>query len=213
MVIQLGFAFTIFFITLGPIKTIPAFAMITRDLDAAARRSLAIRATVIASVIVAVTALIFLWMMRKWRVSAEAMEIAGGILLFLSASQVISTALAAAPVAGGPPPTQQPLDAEAKARALLPIAVPTIVTPIGMVAILVFTDAAQSDFASLGAVYLLLALIMVLNLLGMLFARSIMRLIGVPLFRVAGWLLAVLQAGLAVQTVLTALRVLRIVPA
>jgi hypothetical protein len=53
----------------------------------------------------------------------------------------------------------------------------------------------------------------VLNLLGMLFARWIVKLIIIPNFLLLGWIFSILQAGLAVEFVLTALRTLKIVPA
>jgi multiple antibiotic resistance protein len=212
MAAELSFAFTIFFLTLGPIKTVPAFAMITGDLDGAARRWLAIRGALLATLIVFATAVIFQGTMTAWQVSRPAMQIAGGVLLFLSASRTVLGGLeqsAASPA----PAVPKPLDAEAKARALSPLAVPIIVTPIGLVAILVFGDFAAGNPTLLYEIYGMLAVIMGLNLLGMLVARLIVTLIGLSTFRMLGWIMSVLQAGLAVQFVLSALRSLKIVPA
>jgi len=43
--VPLSYIFTIFFVTLGPLKTIPAFAGLTRDLPAHACQVLAARST------------------------------------------------------------------------------------------------------------------------------------------------------------------------
>jgi len=47
---------------------------------------------------------------------------------------------------------------------------------------------------------------MILNLAGMLLARQIVGLVGLVSFQVAGWVFSVLQAGLAVDFVVKALR-------
>lgn len=212
--LELAYAFTIFFLTLGPVKTIPGFAVIAADLDAPASRRLALRGFLIASAIVFATALVFRGTMDSWRVSLPAMQIAGGILLFLSASKSISAGLgggaaraesAAVPVA--------PTSAQLQARALAPLAVPTIVTPIGIVAILLFTGGEGQDPSVRNGVYGLLALMLVLNLVGMMIAKAVVRTLTIVPFQVVGWIFSVLQAGLAVQAVLSALRVLRIVAA
>jgi multiple antibiotic resistance protein len=52
----------------------------------------------------------------------------------------------------------------------------------------------------------ILLLIMLLNLAGMLLAKQIIARVGVITFQVMGWILAVLQAGLAVDAIVTSLR-------
>jgi multiple antibiotic resistance protein len=47
---------------------------------------------------------------------------------------------------------------------------------------------------------------MALNLVGMLLARQIIACIGKVSFQVLGWIFAVLQAGLAVDAIVTSLR-------
>ena len=51
-----------------------------------------------------------------------------------------------------------------------------------------------------------LLLVMLLNLTGMLLARPLIACVGMISFRVVGWIFAVLQAGLAVDAVVTSLR-------
>jgi multiple antibiotic resistance protein len=52
----------------------------------------------------------------------------------------------------------------------------------------------------------ILLVVMLLNLLGMLLARYIIAHVGMASFQVLGWIFAVLQAGLAVNAVVTSLR-------
>jgi small neutral amino acid transporter SnatA (MarC family) len=86
------------------------------------------------------------------------------------------------------------------------LAVPIIVTPWGVTAILFFTDLAYGDAKMLANVIGILLLIMLLNLAGMLLAKQIIARFGMITFQVLGWIFAVLQAGLAVDAVVTSLR-------
>ena len=211
--LDLSYAFVIFFLTLGPLKTVPAFLSMARDLPGDRKRRLALLGTLYATVIVFLIVLVVGGILDKWRVSLQALQIAGGILLFLSAQGVLSHFSSTAPPqehAGEPRP---PLPhGAAKTLALSPLAVPTIITPIGVVAILLFSSVPQSDLQFRLGIYGLLVAIMLLNLIGMWFADQIIKFVGIANLRVTGWIFAVLQAGLGVQAVVGALRQLNVIP-
>lgn len=190
------FVFTIFMLTLGPIKTVPGFYLMTKDLDAKAARALAIRGTLVATAISLLVALVMRGTAAAWQVSLDELRIAGGILLFMASRNMIEQFNRPSP----PPvaPTPHP--------AVTPLAIPIIVTPWGVVAILLFMGIAAGDPARIAAVIGMLLAIMALNLVGMLLAREIIGLVGFVTFQVVGWVFAVLQAGLAVEAVVVALR-------
>jgi len=135
--------------------------------------------------------------------------IAGGILLFLSAAekilkfQLVDIPAKSEPAAPSPPKSAPGWMAK---PVLEPLAIPTIVTPTAVVAILFFLAQAKDDTAQYWTVLATLALILVLNLICMLAARIIMRAVGVATLQVVGWILSVLQAGLAVQFILAAVK-------
>jgi len=193
-----AFIFTIFMLTLGPIKTVPAFFAMSRDQEAAAMRKLALRGTMAATGVSLVIALVMIGVAASWRVSPEDLRLAGGILLFAAAREMIgqSSRPASQPQAAVPP----------KQAAVTPLAIPIIVTPWGATAILFFADLAYGDARLFGTVIATLLLVMLLNLSGMLLARQIIALVGMVTFQVLGWIFAVLQAGLAVDAVVTSLR-------
>jgi multiple antibiotic resistance protein len=83
------------------------------------------------------------------------------------------------------------------------LAVPVIVTPAGIAAILFFLAKAGENSAARTDVMIMLTLMMLANLTGMLLAKPIMNVIGLTPLHVLGWIFAVLQAGLAVQAILT----------
>jgi multiple antibiotic resistance protein len=124
-------------------------------------------------------------------------RIAGGILLFAAARETIGQfGRPAAPTLA--PPYKHP--------AVTPLAIPIIVTPWGVTAILFFAEPGYGDPQMLASVIGILLLIMVLNLVGMLLARQIIACVGVISFQVLGWIFAVMQAGLAVDAVVSSLR-------
>lgn len=93
-----------------------------------------------------------------------------------------------------------------------PLVVPTIVTPGAIVALLFYLGRSAEDAGSRTAFLLIVAGILVTNLAAMLAARHIMRIVGLPLLQILGWVFASLQAGLAVQVIVTAMRSMAIIP-
>ncbi len=195
MAISAGFVFTIFMMTLGPIKTVPAFFVMTRDMEAPARLRLAFEGTLAATAIALVIAFVMRETARNWGVTLDDLMLAGGILLFLGARESIVGFNRAPPP---PAPSRYP--------AIAPLAIPTIVTPFGVVAILVFMGLAEGDPAATWTVLAILILMMALNFVGMVFARQIVGAVGVVTFQALGWIFAVLQAGLAIDVAVKAIR-------
>jgi multiple antibiotic resistance protein len=192
-----AFIFTIFMLTLGPIKTVPAFFAMTQGHTPKAVRALATKGTVMATAISLLIALVMTGVAASWRVSLDDLRIAGGILLFAASCEIIGQFNRPAPS----PPVVAP-----KQPAVTPLAIPIIVTPWGVTAILIFIELADGDSKMLTTIIAILILVMLLNLIGMLLARRIIAVVGIITFQVVGWIFAVLQAGLAVDAVVTSLR-------
>jgi multiple antibiotic resistance protein len=196
-----AFIFTVFMLTLGPINVTPAFFLMTQGQTPEAVRALAIKGTMTAIVVSLVIALAMTGVAASWRVSVDDVRIAGGILLFLASRETIGQFNRLAPPSAAPP--RHPV--------VTPLAIPTIVTPWGVTAILFFAELANGDSKMLLTVIGILLLVMLLNLIGMLLARRIITAVDVMTFQVVGWIFAVLQAGFAVDAVITSLRSLALV--
>ena len=198
-----AFIFTVFMLTLGPIKVAPAFFMMTEGQSPEAVRGLAIRGTIAATAVCLVIALAMTRLVASWRVSSDDLRIAGGLLLFLASREIIGQFNR---------PTTAPPTAAPRHPAVTPLAIPTIVTPWGVTAILVFVELANGDSKMLSAVIGILLVVMLLNLIGMLLARRIIAAVDIVTFQVVGWIFAVFQAGFAVDAVITSLRNLALFP-
>ena len=82
-------AFVTLFVVVDPIGLVPAFVAITLGLPTRAQRNVALRASLIAAVILAGSALIGDWLLRTLSITLPAFRIAGGLLLFSIASEMV----------------------------------------------------------------------------------------------------------------------------
>src|SRR6267142_5460201 len=77
------------FVVVDPIGLAPTFLSVTTGIPDAARRDVALRAAVIAGGILAGAALIGDWLLRQLGITLPAFRIAGGLLLFSIASEMV----------------------------------------------------------------------------------------------------------------------------
>jgi multiple antibiotic resistance protein len=195
----------LFFLTLGPLKAILPFARVTRGTEPAFRRTVAWRSTAIATAIVLGVALLGPLVLPNWHVSPPAIAITCGIILFYQALRIIMQTPAGAP---GTVDRETSLSQPSPAIAVFPVAIPAIVTAPGIAAIAAIIVLNRHDLAHQAVVVALLLAVMVLNLLTLWNIETILKRGLAGVLPVIGWVLAVLQASLAVQIVIYSLRAL-----
>ena len=76
-------------VVVDPIGLVPTFLGITHGMPRAARRTVALRASLIAAAILAGSALVGDWLLRTLSITLPAFRIAGGLLLFSIASEMV----------------------------------------------------------------------------------------------------------------------------
>jgi multiple antibiotic resistance protein len=207
----MGFEFShgdiaiLYVLTLGPLKAILPFARATRGTGTDFRRGVAWRAVAIGTVIVVAVAVLGPFVLTKWHVTAPAILITCGIILFYQALRIIMDMPAGAAASAG----QETLPSRpAPAIAVFPIAIPAIVSAPGIAAIAAIGVLNPHDLAHVAVGVAILLAVMVLNLLTLWYAEAILGHGLAGILPVVGWVLAVLQASLAVQMVLYSLRAL-----
>jgi multiple antibiotic resistance protein len=204
---DLAYAFTIYFATLGPLKTVPAFYAATQGADRRTIATLAAKSTIVATLVVLFVAFSAVGTLAKWRVTVDAILIAGGIMLLIASVRTLSTFTLVELPENAPAAGTAALSTRWMGRPVLsPLAIPAIVPPIGVVVILVFAGLAVGNPPYQMQLAGLLLGIMAANFLAMLFAKPIMRVVGFPVLQVTGWVFSALQGGLAVQAIVNALR-------
>src|SRR5215471_4149976 len=198
----------LFFLTLGPLKAILPFARVTRGTEPAFRQAVAWRAVAIATLIVLIVALLGPFVLTNWHVSPPAIAITCGIILFYQALQIIMQTPGAMRGSAGQPSSPSP---PSPAIAVFPIAMPAIVTAPGIAALAAVTVLYSHDLGHEAVIVALLVGVMALNLLTLWNNEAILQHGLSGILPVVGWVLAVLQASLAVQIMIHALRVLEVI--
>ena len=199
-----GEIFTLFFVTLGPLKVLGPFAARTHDLEPAAARGIALRVFVLSLVALFAGGWIGRALAANWEISRAALLITAGVIFFLVALRVVLEQYEA-PHAHQP----EPLPAQPVAAALQ-LTYPTVVTPYG-VAALVILLASHRDVVRTEIIFGALFGVMLLNLLAMLCARRVVHGVVALGLRLLGAVLGVMQVALAVQIILFALRELELI--
>jgi multiple antibiotic resistance protein len=194
----LGVVFVLLFITLGPIKILAPFVQLTRDVDEAKMKQIAVRAFVLAVIAVVVGGFAGRILAQNWQISVAALTLAGGIIFFVVGLRLVLEQYQPAHAAPVPLP-------EAPMAAALRIAFPTLVTPYGIAALIALL-VNSPDAARTASILAILIGVMVVNLLAMLYARWIVGGVIVLALVIVGAVLGVLQVALAVQMILRGLR-------
>jgi multiple antibiotic resistance protein len=196
--IGLGAVFTLFVITLGPIKVLGPFSQLTRELDEPTLRQVAIRAFLLSVVTVVLGGYVGLALLENWKIPIAELELAGGLIFFMVGMRLV---LEQYQPPAPPPPPLPPTPTAAALR----LTFPTIVTPYGIAAVIVLLANSSSAERTLILLGILVA-VMVLNLLFMLYARKLAGSLTLMALRILGAVLGVLQVALAVEMILRSLR-------
>jgi len=200
-----GEIFTIFFVTLGPLKILGPFAQRTRALDDATARAVAVRAFLVALIAAVAGGFVGRALAAKWGVTLPAMTITAGVIFFLVALRQLLEQYEPAHAADASPPLP-PSPIAAALRLVFPI----VLTPYGIATVIVLLAASEAAERTSMIIGLLVA-VMLLNLLAMLFARRVMSGVTVVVLQLLGAVLAVLQVALAVQFMLRGLQDLGVI--
>jgi multiple antibiotic resistance protein len=203
-----GEIFTIFFITIGPLKLIGPFVQRTHGLDDATVRQIAVRAFLMATISAIAGGFLGAALLANWRISIGAMIIAGGIVFLLVGLRQLLEQYEPphAPDANMPALPASPTSAALK------LLFPIVLTPFGIAAVIVLL-ALSAEGGRTAIIVGMVVVVMLLNLFAMLFARRILVGVTIVVLQILGAVLGILQAGLAVQIILRGLRDLKIISA
>ena len=189
-------AFTALFVIIDPLALGPIFLSLTMGMVPARRRSIAFQAVAIGFAVLAGTALFGEWLLHQMGISLAAFRIAGGLLLFAVAFEMVfqrrvkrRAASVAAPLG------------ETDLIAAFPLAVPLIAGPGAITATILLAGQAAWRPLALATLLLVIGLVLALCLTGFLLAPKIERFVGRMGQVVIGRLLGVILAALAVQFV------------
>jgi multiple antibiotic resistance protein len=189
-------------VVVDPIGLAPTFLAVTEGLPRGARRNVALRASVIAGVILIGTALIGDWLFRALSISLPAFRIAGGLLLFAIAFEMVFGVR----MRRESQAAEEAVEEHVRNVAAFPLAIPLLAGPGAITATVLLAGRADGHMLLLGLLLAVVAFVALACLIAFLFAEQISRLLGMTGNIVLSRLLGVLLAALAVQFVVDGIR-------
>ena len=166
------------------------------------RRKVALRACLIAGAILIGAALIGDWLLRQLGITLPAFRIAGGLLLFAVASEMVLGLR----IKHAKQDAEQAVEEQAHDVAAFPLAIPMMAGPGAITATILLAGQAAYRPQWLAALIVVVAVVMAACLLSFFAAERIGKLLGVTGNVVLSRLLGVILAALAVQYVVDGAR-------
>jgi multiple antibiotic resistance protein len=191
-------------VVVDPVGLVPTFVGITHGMPSNARRSVALRATIIAALVLIGSALLGEWLLRQLSISLPAFRIAGGLLLFSIASEMVFGLRTQRQSQAA----EQALEERVRNIAAFPLAIPLMAGPGAITATVLLSGRSGGDPTRMAVLGGVIVAVFVLCLLVFLLAERIARVVGTTGNIVLSRLLGVLLAALAVQFVVDGVRTL-----
>ena len=192
-------AFATLFVIIDPIGLMPLFAALTKGATPAHRRAIALRAVLIAAMLLTLFGLVGEAVLGFLGISMAAFRIAGGMLLFLTAMDMLferRTQRRKDQSETGLDPADDP--------SVFPLSTPLIAGPGAIAAMILLTGQAEGTLGYVAVIGVMLAVLLVV-LVFFLAAGGLERLLRETGINVLTRLLGMLLAALAVQFVLDGL--------
>jgi multiple antibiotic resistance protein len=189
-------------VVVDPVGLAPPFIGITEGMSAKLRHRVALRASVIAGLILIGSALIGNWLLDRLAISLSAFRIAGGLLLFSIATEM---AFGVRMRREGEA-AEQAIEERAHNIAAFPLAIPLMAGPGAITATVLLAGRAGGNPLLLGLLLAVVVVVAASCFAAFVLAVRIGRFLGVTGNIVLSRLLGVLLAALAVQYVVDGVR-------
>ncbi len=196
-------AFVTFFVVIDPPGCAPIYAGLTKGASAAQARSMALRATFIASIILLIFALFGKQLLAALHIELNSFRIAGGLMLFFIAFDMVFEKRTqrreerAEKIAATP---------EIEDVSVFPMAMPMLAGPGAIAAVMLLMNEAGGEPFKMAQVLAALGAVLVITAAALVAAGPLIRLLGDKVEAVITRLLGVLLAALAAQYVIDGLK-------
>jgi len=189
-------------VVVDPLGLVPSFVAVTEGLPARSRRDVALRACLIAAAILAGTAFAGDWLLRTLSITLPAFRIAGGLLLFSIASEMVLGLR----IARQSQQAEQAIEERVRNIAAFPLAIPLMAGPGAITATVLLASRAGDDAVNLAILLGAIIVAVALCFAAFMLATAIARRVGTTGNIVLSRLLGVVLAALAVQFVIDGVR-------
>ena len=188
-------AFVTLFVTIDPIGLAPIFLAVTSGANKQERIRIGIRAVIVAAGILLTFALVGQAILSVMGISLPAFRIAGGILLFVIAFEMVFEKRKERKSKSA---EQALSDDEIHNIAIFPLAIPLIAGP-GAISAVLLLSSQSTDWVSMGSVLFIVAIVLGLVLFTFVIAGWVEKILGDNGRNILTRLLGVLLSALSVQ--------------
>jgi multiple antibiotic resistance protein len=197
LLIKISKDFATIWTTIDPIGNVALFAGLTASLTRAERHRTALRAVIYAIIILVVAVVAGQIILDAIGIHLHSLKVAGGIILFLFGLQMLF----------GKMDKAERTPEEGRDLAVFPLAVPSIAGPGAIMAVILLTDNDVYTVPEQAETGIVLLVVLFLTYILLLFSDAILRVIGRQGAAVLVRVMGIILCSLAVEIVLTALRV------
>jgi multiple antibiotic resistance protein len=195
-------AFVTLLLVVDPLGLVPTFLAVTEGLPTKARRQVAARASLIAALVLAGAAIGGDWLFRTVGISLPAFRIAGGLLLFSVASEMVFGVR----IERQSKAAEQALEEHVRNIAAFPLAIPSMAGPGAIAATVLLAGRTDGNLAAFAILLAVICAVVAICYVAFAAAGRIGRALGTTGNVVLSRLLGVLLAALAVQYVIDGIR-------
>lgn len=188
--------FVTLFLVINPFGLLPVFMALTASFDWRERRITALTAVLVALALLVFFVIAGNFLLRRIGIAIRAFQIAGGIVLFLVALDMIHGRIGAS------------ADAKQESHQVLavyPLAFPLMAGPGAFITVILLTDDDRYNLLGQLATISVVAIVLAIQFFILLAATPISRAIGSAGVNVVGRIMGMLLAAMAVSIVLTAI--------
>ena len=203
-------AFIIYFVVIDPIGNAPVFLAVTSGQDRSQKLRIALEGTAIATGIMFFFALCGAWVLAYLNITEAAFKIAGGIILFLVALDMLAAKRqqrkrAESTSDEGSSPDKTVIDQDNENLAVYPLAIPLLAGPAAIMSVMVVNAGFAGDFSQALTGYAALIAVMVAT--GLILSITVFaeRWFNEKITMVFSRITAIILAGLSVQYVIDGL--------
>jgi len=191
---------TIFFLiaVIDPLGSVPVYLEATKNFDLKHKRKIAMRASLIAFIILLFFIVIGQLILEGMKVSLDAFQISGGVILFLFALTMI--------FGDGKPENEKSKITDYKHVSIFPIAIPSIASPGAIMAVVLMTNNNIYTIEQQAVTTALVFLVIILTCVLLLIANVVQEKVGEYGITVISKVMGLILASYAIQNILTGLK-------
>jgi multiple antibiotic resistance protein len=194
-------SFTALFVTVSPIKVAAFYPVLSEGMSPQEQRRTAVRATLVASTMLAVFALLGDDLLRAIGISLAGVRVGGGVLLMLLAIDIVF----GRPIGPAPSAAEHGVT-EARDISVFPLATPIIAGPGAITATVIQATEAKNAFLTTALLLAVLAIVMLITLVGLLASDAVTRVVGHTAMTIVERIMGILLAAMSAEMILAGLK-------